>query len=222
MSYQMEFNFETPEQKEKRCKALQKQDLEFDKLFGADGDYYTYNKYIDNLIDFLPYRLGWGFKHNWSDLRWWIKCKYQKLRYGVSDDDVFSLESNIAKYIAPRLQYFKKKGKYGIPMKFLPSNYSYLNEEDREKAEKIGEQEMNRILDEMIFAFDYIINPDKYVPFPEESMKWDLKDKNYFNREKTIEEKVAWDDYIKKCEQHDARKKQGLQLFVDHIDILWL
>lgn len=222
MSYQMEFDFETPEQKEKRFKALQKQDLEFDKLFEVDGDYYTYNKYIDNLIDFLPYRLGWGFKHNWSDLRWWVKCKYQKLRYGVSDDDVFSLESNIAKYIAPRLQYFKKKGKYGIPMKFLPSNYSYLNEEDREKAEKIGEQEMNRILDEMIFAFDYIINPDKYVPFPEESMKWDLKDKNYFNREKTIEEKVAWDDYIKKCEQHDARKKQGLQLFVDHIDILWL
>jgi hypothetical protein len=81
---------------------------------------------------------------------------------------------------------------------------------------------MNRILDEMIFAFDYIINPDKYVPFPEESMKWDLKDKNYFNREKTIEEKIAWDDYIKKCEQHDTRKKQGLQLFVDHIDILWL
>ena len=222
MSYQLQFDFETPEQKEKRFKALQTQDLEFDKLFGADGDYYTYNKYIDNLIDFLPYRLGWGFKHNWSDLRWWVKCKYQKLRYGVSDDDVFSLETNIAKFIVPRLQYLKKVGKMGIPMKFLPSNYTSLSEEEQQKAEKIAEKEIDHIMDEIIFAFDYIIDPDKYLPFPQLSTKWNLKDRNYFNREKTIEEKIIWDEYMKKCDEHNERKKQGLLLFVEHMDILWI
>lgn len=222
MSYQIEFDFETPEQKEKRLKDWQKQESEIDKMFERNGDHYTYNKYVDKFLDLLPYRLGWGFKNNWSELRWWIKCKYQKFRYGVSDDDVYSLESRIAEYIVPRLQYLKKKGKFGIPVKLLPSNYIYLEGEEKDKAEKIGEQEIDRILDEMIFAFDYIINPDKYVPFPESSAKWDLKDRNYFNREKTIEEKAAWDDYIKKCEQCNIRRKQGLQLFAEHIDILWI
>ncbi len=110
----------------------------------------------------------------------------------------------------------------GIPMKFLPNNYTSLSEEEQQKAEKIAEKEIDRILDEIIFAFDYIIDPDKYAPFPQSSTKWDLKDRNYFNREKTIEEKQAWDEYMKKCDELNNRKKQGLQLFVDHIDTLWI
>ena len=222
MSYQLQFDFETLEQKEQRLKGWHDQQVKLDKMFeGKANDQYIYNKYVDQFIDFLPYRLGWGLRSNYKELRWWIKCQYQKFRYGVSDDEVYSLETNIAKYMVPRLQYFKKKGKMGIPMKFLPSNYDNLQDEDREKAEKIGEKEINRILDEMIFAFDYIIDPDKYVTFPK-SCSWDIKDKNYFNREKNLEAKQSWDEYTKTCEQLDARKKQGLQLFVEHMDILWI
>ena len=222
MSYQTEFDFETPEQKEQRLKDWHDQEAEIDKMFAEDGNYYTYNKYVDKFIDLLPYRLGWGFKNNWYELRWWAKCKYQKFRYGVSDDDVFSLETNIAKFIVPRLQYLKKVGKMGIPMKFLPNNYTSLSEEEQQKAEKIAEKEIDRIMNEIIFAFDYIIDPDKYAPFPQSSTKWDLKDRNYFNREKTIEEKQAWDEYMKKCDELNNRKKQGLLLFVEHIDTLWI
>ena len=93
---------------------------------------------------------------------------------------------------------------------------------DTPEAEKIAEKEIDCIMDEIIFAFDYIIDPDKYLPFPQSLTKWDLKDRNYFNREKTIEEKVAWDEYMKKCEELNARKKQGLLLFVEHMDILWI
>jgi response regulator of citrate/malate metabolism len=97
-----------------------------------------------------------------------------------------------------------------------------LSEEEQQKAEKIAEKEIDRIMDEIIFAFDYIIDPDKYARFPQSSTKWDLKDKNYFNREKTIEEKQAWDEYMKKCDELNNRKKQGLLLFVEHMDILWI
>jgi len=160
MSYQLQFDFETLEQKEKRLKDWHDQQVKLNKMFeGKANDYYIYNKHVDQFIDFLPYRLGWGLKGNYNELRWWIKCQYQKFRYGVSDDEVYSLETNIAKYMVPRLQYFKKKGKMGIPMKFLPSNYNNLQDEDREKAEKIAEKEIDHILDEMIFAFDYIIDP---------------------------------------------------------------
>lgn len=224
MSYQQQFDFESPEEKEQRLKEYHEQQLEIDKAFGEDNDnYYAYNKYIDGFIDLLPYRLGWGFKNNWYDLRWWVKCTYQKLRYGVSDDEVYSLETNIAKYILPRLKYFRNKNKPGIPVKFLPSNYFDLSEEDSKKADEIGEKEMNCIIDEMIFAFEYIVDPDKFVPFPEESLtKWDKKDKNVFNREKTIEEKMAWDEYMQKCKDCEARKKKGLLLFAEHSDILWI
>jgi hypothetical protein len=223
MSYQLNFDFETPEQKEKRLKEWQKQELEIDKMFDRDDNYYTYNKYVDKLIDLLPYRLGWGFKNNWSELRWWIKCKYQTFRYGVSDDEVYSLETNIAKYILPRLKYFRNKKRPGIPVKFLPSNYFDLSEEDSKKADEIGEKEMNRIIDEMIFAFEYIVDANEFAPFPEEFIaKWDSKDKNYFNREKTIEEKMVWDEYMQKCKELEIREKNGLQLFAEHIDILWI
>ena len=222
MAYQLQFDFESSEEKEQRLKEYAHQQAELDKMFDKNSDnYYTYNKYIDGFIDLLPYRLGWGFKHNWCEIRWWFKCKYQKFRYGVSDDDVYALETNIAKYIVPRLKYFKNKGKPGIPAKFVPPNYSDLSDEDMRKAEAIGEKEMNYIIDEMIFAFEYIIDSDKFVPFPEESSKW-LGERNYFNREKTIEEKMAWDEYIKKSNEYEARKKNGLKLFAEHSDILWI
>jgi len=219
MNYQFEFDFETPEDKEKRFKGYVDQQEKIDKMFDKDSDnYYFYNKYVDGFIDLLPYRLGWGFKHNWFDLRWWIKCKYQKIRYGISDDDVYNLEVNIAKYIVPRLKYLRNKGKIGIPVKFLPSNYSNLSEEDTKKAEEIGEKEMNYIIDEMIFAFDYIINPDKYLPYPVIL----FKERNYFNREKTLEEKICLDKYVQESKEFEARKKNGLILFAEHSDILWL
>ena len=224
MSYQLEFNFESAEEKEQRLKDYAHQQAELDKLFGEDSDdYYIYNKYIDGFIDLLPYRLGWGFKNNWYDLRWCIKCTYQKLRYGVSDEAIFSLEVNIAKYILPRLKYFRKKGKFGIPACFLPNNFHHLEGEEFDFAEAKAVKEMNNVLDEMIFAFEYIADPDKFVPFPEESLaKWDSKDKNSFNREKTLEEKMVWDEYMQKCKDCEARKKKGLLLFAEYSDILWI
>lgn len=224
MAYQQQFDFDSPEEKEQRLKEYAHQQAELDKLFGEDSDdYYIYNKYIDGFIDLLPYRLGWGFKHNWYDLRWWIKCTYQKIRYGVSDDDIFSLEVNIAKYILPRLKYFRKKGKSGIPACFLPHDFHRLEAEEFDFAEAKAIKEMNNVLDEMIFAFEYIVDPDKFVPFPEESIaKWDSKDKNSFNREKTIEEKMIWDEYMQKCKDCETRKKKGLLLFAEYSEILWI
>ncbi len=89
MSYQFQFDFETPEQKEQRLKDWHDQQIKLNKMFeGKANDYYIYNKYVDQFIDFLPYRLGWGLKGNYNELRWWIKCQYQKFRYGVCDDEI--------------------------------------------------------------------------------------------------------------------------------------
>ena len=45
MSYQLPFDFETPEQKEKRLKDWHDQQVKLDKMFeGKDDNYYVYNK----------------------------------------------------------------------------------------------------------------------------------------------------------------------------------
>jgi len=69
-----------------------------------------------------------------------IKHFYQKRTRGFSDDETWSLYTNIAKYTLPRLKRFKK-------LKFChPSCIVY--------------EEWNAILDDMIFAINFAANHD--------------------------------------------------------------
>ena len=68
-----------------------------------------------------------------------LKYRYQKFRYGFSDADLWSLDAHLAELILPRLKAFKEQGKsYPLQAK--------------------GLKQWNKILDEMIFAFDYYAN----------------------------------------------------------------
>ena len=117
MSKQLQFDFRSPEEMARQRKIAEENEKTLNEMFSNDS--YVYNKYVDFLLDLIPFRWGWRAK-NWPRaIRWWAKCKYQKMRYGVSDDDVYSLGYNIALFVLPRLKYFKKKGKTGIPCCFL-------------------------------------------------------------------------------------------------------
>ena len=109
MSKQLQFDFRSPEEIARQRKIAEENEKVLNDMFSNDD--YVYNKYVDFLLDLIPFRWGWRAK-NWPRaIRWWAKCKYQKIRYGVSDDDVYSLGYNIALFALPRLKYFKKKGK---------------------------------------------------------------------------------------------------------------
>lgn len=218
MSQQLEFDFRSPEEIARQRKIAEENEKFFDRMVSNDS--YVYNKYVDFLLDIIPFRLGWKAR-NWpSDIRWWAKCKYQKIRYGVSDDDVYSLGYNIALFVLPRLKYFRKKGKTGIPACFLPDNFHLLEGEEFERAEAKGVKEMNDALDEMIFAFEYIINGDKFCEIPDIFIH-KVEDCE-FNSEKTIEEKQAWKEYMEKVNKFNERKDNGLALFAKYYDTLWI
>lgn len=68
-----------------------------------------------------------------------IDQNIDRLRYGYSYQDIWNLDTTIAKFILPRLIAFRKHSK-GYP--------------HRAK----GFQQWNKIIDEMIFAFDYYAN----------------------------------------------------------------
>lgn len=188
--------------------------------FRLDEDTYVYGKRKDYLLNLIPFRLGWKVIHWPSEIKWWIKCKYQKIRYGVSDDDIFSLYYNIASFILPRLKYFKKKGKVGIPACLLPKNYHSLGDFEKNMVEKASEKEWDNILDEMIFAFEYIIDADKFCKIPE--ILSERYKKLDFNSEKTLEENQAWADYMDLSDQLNERKEKGFILFAKYFDCLWI
>lgn len=218
MSEQLEFEFRSPEQIAQHKKIEEENEKVLEQMFSDDS--YIYNKYVDFLLDLIPFRLGWRCR-NWpSAIRWWVKCTYQKIRYGVSDDDVFSLGHNIAEFVLPRLKYFKSKGKTGIPTCFLPNNYHLLKGEDADYAENAAIKEWNHALDEMIFAFEYTIRGDEMCEIPE--VFFPKKGTVKFNHKETIEEKEAWNEYMKKSNEMNARKDNGLMLFAKYYDALWI
>lgn len=213
MSNQLELNFESPEKKAEKEKII------FSKEFETEN-FYVYNKYLDFILDHIPFRLGWKIVDFPLEVKWWIKCKYQKFKYGACDDDVFSLYYNIAKFSCIKLKYFKEKGKKGIPCTLLPENYHTLSEKEREYIETKTEEQWNNILDEIIFAFEFILDPDKFCEFPKvlEKRMTDLN----LNSEKSNDEKIAWENYLSQCKILNERKEKGLKLFAEHFESLWI
>jgi hypothetical protein len=218
MKQQLEFDFRSPEEVARQRKIAEENEKVFEQMFSDDG--YIYNKYVDFLLDLVPFRLAWKARYWPGNIRWWIKCKYQKIRYGVSDDDVYSLGYNIALFALPRLKYFKEKGKVGIPVCFLPNNFHLLEGDEQTAAEEKGVKEMEAVLDEMIFAFEYIIDGDKMCELPE-SVSFKGNDFD-FNSEKSIEEKEDWKRYMEKANKLNERKENGLMLFAKYYDTLWI
>ena len=79
---------------------------------------------------------------------------------------------------------------------------------------------MQYALDEMIFAFEYIVDADKFCNIPEIlSVKVKRLD---LNSERSAEEKQAWKDYMEKANKLNERKENGLMLFAKYYDILWI
>ena len=95
-----------------------------------------------------------------------------------------------------------------------------LEGEEQTAAEEKGVKEMEFALDEMIFAFEYIIDGDKFCELPE-SLSFKGKDFD-FNSEKTIEEKESWKQYMEKANELNDRKNNGLILFAKYYDTLWI
>jgi len=165
-----------------------------------EQEYYYVNKYVDYIFDKIPY--GWRMYDICCNIKNNFVAAYQVLRYGVSDRECYRLCDTFTDFILPRLKHYKKMKRLGYP------------------SEKTVE-EWENILDEIIWTFEYMKNPDIYNPIPEH---WRYEPEtlaNYLAREKTPEEKQANKDYIAKANELDERMKKGLKLFSIHFNEFW-
>lgn len=141
---------------------------------------------------------------------------YQKIRYGYSDRDFWSLDQTLTKFILPRLRYFRNMNKVGVPTSVY-SNYD-LNvdiDSDHDKAELYW----NEILDKMIRSFELLEDEDLDSPFvlEEEHGIISLDKENEFTKIETFG--MNYDKKI--AEKRDLEVQAGLKLFIEYYSNLW-
>ena len=172
-------------------------ELEENPIINID-DWHRTSKWGDWILDHIPY--GWRIYYRYYDVQRWIISTYQRIRYGVADQECWSLDYTLTNYILPRLKHFKKMKRHTYPNDITP-------------------EEWEKILDEMIWAFEYMADEDKFIQFPDTGT--DIFDVNSFNRKKTEKQQHDWDQYLSKSKQLQYRKNEALLLFAKYYEALW-
>ena len=145
-----------------------------------------------------------------------IKHTYQKIRYGFSGRDLWSLDHTITDFVLPRLIAFRNGG--GNSYLDGPSGSPLLEGYTEEQHEEMYEEWL-RILDKMILAFEYhkidmedvdcgidtdqlfVDEPGSKVIFPDQDEKWE--------------------EYKKEAERRDKIMSEGFALFAKYYINLW-
>lgn len=143
-----------------------------------------------------------------------IKYSYQILRYGICDRDCWNLDHTLAAIILEHLKFFKKMERNGIPNEIVKNNTS-----EEEQVEQ-----WNNVLEEMIWTFEYIIDPDKFNSFNESTINQNKKEIDwisYLDDKKSPEEIAEWKRYFDQSKMLEKRKQAGLKLFAKHFCDLW-
>jgi hypothetical protein len=163
-----------------------------------ETEYHRTTKLGDWILDTFPY--GWRIYHTVGQFRNWTITKYQQLRYGVADSECWSLDYTFTRYMLPRLKHFRNMKRYSYPSDITP-------------------EEWERILDEIIWAFDYMANEDKYIIMPH--FDSDIEKIFDINRPKTLEREIEWRNYFDKMKSLQHRKVEALKLFSKYYEALW-
>ena len=164
--------------------------------------WYKTNKYGDWLLDHIAY--GWRIYYKYYDVKRWFIDVYQRTRYGVADSECWSLDYTLTKFILPRLKHFKKINVHTHPPDITPERWE-------------------EILDELIWTFEYMLDEEKFNPMPPVMYVRGNIDQYFENvkREQTPEQKQAWENYIKKSQELEERRKKGMLLFAEYYQQLW-
>lgn len=163
-------------------------------------NWYRTNKFGDWLLDTMPY--GWRMYYKYCDVKRWFISTYQRIRYGVADEECWSLDSTFTKFILPRLKHFKNMKRYAHHPDLTP-------------------EEWEQVIDELIWTFEYMSDSERFNPFPTSWTETNEDLKDYLNREKTSDEKESLNNWIKKNEELEQRKQKGLELFAKYYNHLW-
>lgn len=150
------------------------------------------------------------FKIDFYAIKWFLKDKYQTFKYGSSHRKCWNLDMTLAKEILPHLRYFKRM-RVGCPPALNKDGEEILNK--NEGLVKLTSKEWDKVLDEMIFAFDFLLNEGKYIKFPIDVKKIGKKGGEI--------DKIKINIYHGKLDALTNRQKKGFILFGLYYPYLW-
>jgi hypothetical protein len=99
----------------------------------------------------------WRLKDFFYKIKYFFQRMFRPLH--TSDYDFFELSSVLARYIYPRLRYFRETKKHGYPSS-LSCSCSDYKECPHENDPNYGMLKWQSILDEMLFAFEWYLRED--------------------------------------------------------------
>jgi len=147
-----------------------------------------------------------------KDIKKLAEFKQQRIERGFDDTECWNLDSTVAKFILPRLIVFRKNTNGYPGNSEIPTFEKWLE-----------------VLDKMIFAFDHIVNEEKYDD--ERNEKYDIdwsKVNNYTKMENGSVMMEPKDEYKERLEKlHDDKADEiqkideGLTLFGKYFMQLW-
>jgi hypothetical protein len=143
-----------------------------------------------------------------------IKHIYQKIRYGYSGRDLWSLDHTITDFVLPRLISFRNGG--GNSYLDGPSGSPLLEGYTEEQHDEMYEEWL-RILDKMILAFEYHKLDMNDVNSGIDTGRLFVDGKVHFQHD----DEEKWEEYKKEAERRDKVIEEGFALFAKYYRNLW-
>lgn len=140
---------------------------------------------MNKIFKFIKYNLFYSLYWKWHSFYHYIIKPFHIIKYGFPLSDLWSLDYTLSKWIVPRLKYFRNNIQ-GTPIK-KDGKWT------EEGPEYVTIEEWQKILDEMIFAFEFTIK-DVSGDFYYDDKQWGLD---------------------------NQRRKRGLKLFAEYFNDLW-
>lgn len=162
----------------------------------------------------------------WNDFSFWVKNKYQKLRYGYSHYDAWDFKSRHAEWCVPRLKHLRDNH-IGYPVQmedeeYLGDTQSVAPEKGNWESEKHFDEcskKWEDILNKMIWSFEHL--DDHIEPiYPDD---YDKRQKKFTYEDGSVAYEALDDrkpDYTP-IEEHEKRVQEGLDLFAKYYQNLW-
>ena len=127
--------------------------------------------------------------------------KRQKKNRSIKYKDIYSLDNTIARFVLPRLKFFKKN------IIGYPPDITF--------------EEWKSIIDKMILSFELILDTSE----PDFGERKYYTEKINDNISKLVEDPDSTFDseaYMKWCKDKESKINEGLKLFAEYFQSLWI
>lgn len=127
--------------------------------------------------------------------------KRQKKNRSIKYKDIYSLDNTIARFVLPRLKFFKKN------IISYPPDITY--------------EEWKSILDKMILSFELILDTSE-PDFGERKYHIEKIDDNISKLVKDPDSTFDFEAYMKWSKDKKSKINEGLKLFAEYFQSLWI